>query len=492
VLEEQARKEPKERREPSPKDCSASYRRDFTEQSLALQSVLLGSFENKSIEKVAQWFNKLGNERRFVLTSVYNRLCDFGLWRYVESVKKVTAGEKAVWGIFQVPGSVGSVSFTGKGTALYDAILNGFRICQDRPYASLMHPGQHSTRQISISDNMHVSVGPGDNFDVHIDKYSEVSGRQGSHCIYDPAGVAAHLGGELIPEFVRKAVPIVPGFEIFPEPSPRPPVPEGAVGLEKDVSPVVSGITLRFPAATDIERQRLSSPQEVHEFPEVERAIREQVAPDALVPAQAQRQLRRLEKAREFAGPDEERRHIKALAQTREIIASSYAVVPLEVANWLAVSMIEATRRGENSVSIQLGPNYKRVSVKTTILSELKRIALIVRPRLPARFKLTARSILKLPPGVGQKLGENKYILNREFFGKEAFLRALQDAIGNEQTAIYGSSIAQYARLPHPMEHIRRLTVYFDDEKHEINLIRSKKVHPLSVIPRSVITRISF
>lgn len=68
------------------------------------------------------------------------------------------------------------------------------------------HPHQTTLREVSGSDSLHISVGPGDQFDAHIDKFSPTPEQTGSgFCSNRPSVAAvAHIGRELVPEWVRK------------------------------------------------------------------------------------------------------------------------------------------------------------------------------------------------------------------------------------------------------------------------------------------------
>jgi hypothetical protein len=96
---------------------------------------------------------------------------------------------------------------------------------------------------------MHVSVGPGDRFDVHIDRYSPVTEHPGSSFCSNRPSVAAltHIGRELVPEIVRKKTRI-PGVQLFPdfEITPTVPRPAPATRPGADLPPPPVGITWRF------------------------------------------------------------------------------------------------------------------------------------------------------------------------------------------------------------------------------------------------------
>ena len=395
LIEKHAQKIPENKPKCSCENGSAVSRDNFENLPAELRAVLS-----------AKLFNRLNSQKRFALTEIYNRLCKFNLWCHVKSVKEVKDGEPPFFGFFQVPGVSISVSFDSyDSTAFYNAIINSFTICQDSRIGGLFHSGQSSTRQISISDSMHISVGPGDSFDVHLDRFSSPSGLKGSHCIYDPQGTAAHLGRELFPEHFRKFTGIG-GVELFPEPAaPTPPVPEGALGREEDVPSNIIGITLRglIPGNTPRrlpppefvmtpegprERQEKSpiecgSPLEEEGL--IRDAIREQVSSNALIPSDLLRRLERAVKLKEFAGPEEEELRGLAIRDIQKSLEVYRNIEVEEVAICLARKLNEAYEERRTKIKFDLGSPYQDVSNPNTIFSELKRIILIVRRRLPHR-----------------------------------------------------------------------------------------------------------
>ena len=120
---------------------------------------------------------------------------------------------------------------------------------------------------------------------------------------------------------------------------------------------------------------------EMRDFPEVERGIQELISADALVPGEIRQRQQQAERAFEFAGPREEESLRRELRAT-EAVATSFADAR-EVARGLAQEMDRAHRSRQNSVELRLGDNYNQVTNRRSIFSELERIALLVRRRLP-------------------------------------------------------------------------------------------------------------
>jgi len=217
-------------------DCAATAGASFESQPAPLQATLRHSFGDRA----PAWFDGLG-ARRHILTSIYIRLCQYGLWGHVVTVGDVHSGERPFLG-FDIPGSTGAVDFTtADKRALIAATLNTFRFCADHGLGASQHQGA-PFREVGQSDSLHITVGPGSNhFDAHIDRYSPVAGGAGGLCVYDPTAAAAHIGREVIPPKIRSRIGI-PGVEVFPEPSGASSVP----GAPESAPPPILGITWRF------------------------------------------------------------------------------------------------------------------------------------------------------------------------------------------------------------------------------------------------------
>jgi hypothetical protein len=348
-------------------NCSAVGNR-FDEQPPDLQQVLAASFEDP-----ATWFEQLDSGRRFALSSIFNRLCGFKVWCHVRSVRTVFSGEPPVGDLFSVPGSTPSVHFTThNGDALLDALMATGRFCQAIGTGASQHPGQSTLREISGSDSLHVSIGPGDQFDVHIDRYSPVVEHPGSSfCPNAPSAAAVgHIGRELVPEKIRKGfslfglhIPGPPGVQVFPE-DPAPALsamPQPGTGAPRP-SPSLVGITFQGPRSAP--RQRGVVPAEPPVLPaelmaRIDRAIAEQVAPEALLPSHV---LVRGAAERELGNyPD-----------------------PYEVARALAERMERARRGGAAVVQLDL-PSYdaRDFGSRKAIAQQIRRMALILRHYLP-------------------------------------------------------------------------------------------------------------
>ncbi|HEV2667171.1 MAG TPA: hypothetical protein VG324_19780 [Blastocatellia bacterium] len=365
-----------------PTNCSAISADRFDKQPAELQRVLVKSFKDP-----AGWFGKLDPESRIALTSIFNRMCRYGLWPHVRLVLKIDAGEAPVLiadRVFNVPGRTPSVYFmSSAGQALIDALMATGRFCMARGVGASQHPGQTTLREISGSDSLHISVGPGDRFDAHIDKFSPVTEHPGSSFCSNRPSVAAltHIGRELVPEWVRKKTGI-PGVQVFPEqtfPQPGPPPPR----QEADIPPIV-GVTWRGPRARTRPRpSRDASPLlPVEVVTRIDRAIKEQVSPAALLPSHVRARLARTRWAAETAGPNEEAA-ARVARDAAEREASNYPDAQ-EFALDLAERMEQARRSRVAWVKIDF-PQYGSgdFGSRKAIAGEIRRIALILRNHLP-------------------------------------------------------------------------------------------------------------
>lgn len=361
-------------------DCSAVSLDPFDEQPADLQTVVAKSFVDP-----ADWFEGLDSERG-ALTAIFNRMCRYGLWCHVRLILRIVPGEAVVTvdgETFRVPGSTPSVYFMSRsGDALAEALMATGRFCTASGAGASQHPGQTTLREISGSDSLHVSIGPGDQFDAHIDRYSPVVEHPGSSfCPNHPSPAAVgHIGRELVPEKARKILGI-PGVEVFPEPAPPAPLPAGAPGLD----PTLISITLRGPVRARRGQTGGAPPLDRRTEAFLDREIPARIRPDALQPSEAKRQLAATARAREEAGPDEERALIAALEAARER-AESFADAH-EFAKDLARRMDQARRSGRPAFAVQLGSTYLDLSPADmkALLAEIRHIARIVRALLAER-----------------------------------------------------------------------------------------------------------
>jgi hypothetical protein len=139
-------------------------------------------------------------------------------------------------------------------------------------------------------------------------------------------------------------------------------------------------------------------------YPEVKRAIDQLVSSDALIPAEVSGRAKRAESSLESAGPGEEdlRR-----AQRNETQAAVGSFEDARVAGRLAALLDIAHQQ---RVDLRLVGAYNSVKDRLTIYSELRRIAVLVRTRLPhqaagvtrVNVYFGAKMVLRIPLDANQ------------------------------------------------------------------------------------------
>jgi outer membrane protein OmpA-like peptidoglycan-associated protein len=426
----------------SPTNCSAVSVDSFDKQPPDLRLVLTKSFQTNA----AAWFEQLEPEHRMALTQIFNRMCQYGVWCHVRLVLRIEAGErplKLAGHSLPVYGSTPSVFFTSPpGNALLDALMATGRFCMAFGTGASEHPGQTTVREVSGSDSLHISLGPGDTLDAHIDRYSPVPDPPGSaFCPNEPTPAAVgHIGREVVPGKVRKGVGTgavggavlggiaaglpgaivggamggaagAGGFQVFPDPGPPAPVPPGAVGPEPfRTSPEFSlGGVINLLVSALLESSRITVQGPLPERPEplvppeakrpspdvaaleaevitpMTRELEQKVSRDALLPSRVRVRRSETQRALEVAGPDEEARRRKA-AEEAEAEVSSYADAHLLGLD-LAARMEQARINGEATARLVLGPAYGGLDDidRRFIAGAIRTIALIVRKHLPDR-----------------------------------------------------------------------------------------------------------
>jgi len=364
-------------------NCSAISMDRFDKQPADLQRVL-----SKSFKDPVEWFDRLDRESKFALTEIFNRMCGYGVWRYVRLILKIDPAEAPVLmgdRVFQVPGRTPSVYFMSLGrNALIDALMATRRFCRAHGLGASQHKGQTTLREISKSDGLHISIGPGDQFDAHIDKYSPVTEHPGSElCSNLPSPAAlAHTVRELFPEIIRRKTGI-PGVQVFPEP---PPPPAGTTPQQEAASPAIVAMTWHTRTKPRTPRVVASPLLSVEVVTRINRAIKEQVSPDALLPSHVRARRAKARWAAETAGPNEE----AALRMARDAAEGEAREYPdaQQFALDLAELMEQARRSHVAWVKINL-PQYgsSDFSSRRAIAGQIRRIALILRNYLADHAK---------------------------------------------------------------------------------------------------------
>jgi hypothetical protein len=356
----------------------------FDKQPADLQKIL-----SKSFPDPAEWFDKLDRESKFALITIFNRMCRYGVWHHVQRILKISSAEAPVLiadRVFQVPGRTPSVYFMGlEKTPLTDALLATRRFCRAHGLGASQHKGQITLREISDPDSLHISIGPGDQFDAHIDKFSPVTEHPGSElCSNLPTPAAlTHVFRELFPEKFRKITGI-PGAQVLPEP---PPSPAGATQQQEAIRPLIIAVTAHPRARTKPRAPRAANRVlSADVVTRIDRAIQERVTPDALLPSHVRVRLAKARWAAETAGPNEEAAS-RIARDAAEQEAGSYPDAQ-EFALDLAERMEKARLSHVTWVPINL-PQYGNADFNSrrAIAGEIRRIALILRNYLPDDVK---------------------------------------------------------------------------------------------------------
>ncbi|HEY0098792.1 MAG TPA: DUF4157 domain-containing protein [Pyrinomonadaceae bacterium] len=187
--------------------ANAAARQDFDSLPGPLKEVLAKSFDWPDV-----FWAGLETRQKISLSEAYNRLSALGLWKHVAKIR----GEhdkperKAYGGRAIVAGSAGGIGFEShNATALVIGLFESGKFGLDPWWAALLHRGQDSLREFNTEDgSLHISVGPGNHFDTHIDQVGAVNKPQDNKGKFDPARSLKHHTREVWPEFIRKGTGI--------------------------------------------------------------------------------------------------------------------------------------------------------------------------------------------------------------------------------------------------------------------------------------------
>ena len=210
LLEEFA-KPPEARKKISCGSVETTSHYDFLPRPLqAVVRASVGQEFCRNERNAAACYEFMDPKIRGALISIYQRLCEFGLWHHVRAIEKSAAGEKPVdlglWNL-EVPGLAENIHSIAYDThALFLDLLNDVRFCIDAGIGGSLHAGQASIRQVKRGRvSLHLALGPGNKFDAHIDQFSPVEKRlKGGICPeVVTIGTLSHWGCEIIPEMLR-------------------------------------------------------------------------------------------------------------------------------------------------------------------------------------------------------------------------------------------------------------------------------------------------
>lgn len=194
----------------------------------------------KSKMSETTWRDLDQNDRK-TLMSTYSRLKGWGVWDQVKTVKgqlNPTEPHAHVGGReFEVAGNTGGVVFEAKNAkAFKEALISTGHFGVDKGIVGSLHQGQDSTREWTDDPgSLHVSIGPGDQFDTHMDKHSPVKKPKDGETQIDPEKGFDHHRNEVWPEMIRNVIG-VPGviIDVKTNPNPSGGMPEirGTVSIE--------------------------------------------------------------------------------------------------------------------------------------------------------------------------------------------------------------------------------------------------------------------
>ena len=207
----------------------AAARQGFDSLPGPLKDILKKSFDWPEVF----WAN-LEPRQKTSLAEAYNRLSALGLWKHVAKIRGEHAKpeRKAFGGRAEVAGSSGGIGFEAHdATMLVIGLFESRKFGLDPWWAALLHRGQDSLREFNTEDgSLHISVGPGNHFDTHVDKIGAVNKPENNTGKFDPVRSLRHHTREVWPEFIRKGIPI-------PFTSKRIPLPPGVIiGLGPELS----------------------------------------------------------------------------------------------------------------------------------------------------------------------------------------------------------------------------------------------------------------
>ena len=291
--------------------------------------------------------------QRATLVASYQKFKRAGVW---DEVTKVT-GEKEVRepkvrlpGGYEtsVPGNSGTIQYEIKNKKQFiDKLLAqnpNFGVDQGKMGA--LHPGQTSIREFAQQGSFHISVGPGNKMDAHIDVENPVNHPKNGRTQTNVRKGIEHWSHEVLPEKIRDHVG-VPGVVIEPSVTPgsRDEKPEGKVMVNLEFR----GISKRKPRVENAPMEGSQS-----------------------VPAKVMEKLAANKKLTDIKFPRPKGVEAGAAPDPKELAAS------------IAAKMKEALEKGESRINVDIPsyagqPGYQKAATGATA-----RIAKLVKAELEA------------------------------------------------------------------------------------------------------------
>ena len=231
----------------------ATTRSPLSDQPAELREVVYLSFPSGSTPKQPeQWFHDLTGRQKSAFTSLYNALRAKGLVRYMQTIHSIDNGEPHFWGIEQ-EGNTVSLKVIGDTGGLNQRLGDPETqrdVSLDSPFMAMMHKGQKSYRENTSGPGLHISVGPGKFWDVHLDAHPPVRGQEAESDAEFTTRVLMHGLQELFPNMPRAGLAYLLKKIRIP--------PDIATAIANHTLPAV-----RFLPATDSPLWRLNDPAAV-------------------------------------------------------------------------------------------------------------------------------------------------------------------------------------------------------------------------------------
>ena len=152
----------------------------LSDQPAELRELVYLSFPSRGMPKEPEkWFADLTDRQRAAFTGLYNALSAKDLWRFAHTIHDLDNGEPHFWGQEQ-EGNTVSLKVVGDTGGLNRRLGDPEaqrEVALDSPFMAMMHKGQKSYRELTSGPGLHISVGPGKHWDVHIDAHPPVKGQ---------------------------------------------------------------------------------------------------------------------------------------------------------------------------------------------------------------------------------------------------------------------------------------------------------------------------
>ena len=185
----------------------------------AQHSQLPSDLKSKIDKKV---WDKLPPGQRSTLIASYQSFKRAGVWDEVRTVtgekEKREAPVGCCGGQTHVHGNSGGIQYELKNRKVFTEklMVDNPQFGLDGGFMGAMHPGQASIREAGPPTSLHVSIGPGDKMDAHIDQVNPVDMPKDHQTQMNVLRGIEHWSKEVLPEMIRKTTGI-PGLVIAPE-----------------------------------------------------------------------------------------------------------------------------------------------------------------------------------------------------------------------------------------------------------------------------------